>query len=83
MDKVSIVKDAIDYVLELQQEERRMMAEVAELEKSSSPSSSSVSRIAEDVSRHLTLSKGCRKRRRSSIFALGSPGKPFIELTEV
>ncbi|CAA7408248.1 unnamed protein product [Spirodela intermedia] len=32
MDKASIVKDAIDYIVELQEEERRLLTEISELE---------------------------------------------------
>ena len=32
MDKVSIVKDAIDYIAELQEQERRLLTEISALE---------------------------------------------------
>ncbi|XP_078443869.1 transcription factor bHLH35-like [Wolffia australiana] len=35
MDKISIVKDAIDYIVDLQEQERKLIAEISDLEKES------------------------------------------------
>lgn len=78
MDKASIVKDAIDYIQELQKEERRMMAEVAMLEEKSP----CVSEISQD-DECLAFEKRRGKRCRSSVLAPGSLSKPCIQVMEV
>ena len=81
MDKVSIVKDAIDYIQELQKEVKRMTEEVAELE-SAKEEKSSVSEITLDD--HQVLGSKRRKMTsEGSFLATSSLGKPCIQVTEV
>ncbi|ONK69544.1 uncharacterized protein A4U43_C05F24090 [Asparagus officinalis] len=81
MDKASIIKDAIDYVQELQEEERRLMTEVTELE-SAKKEKSNVSDITQ--ADYLVVGERRKKRiSRTSLLAPGSPGTPWLEVMEL
>ena len=81
MDKTSIVMDAINYIQELQQEEKRMTAAVAE-QQSATEEKSSVSEITQDV--HQVLGNKRRKKRSgSSILAPSSLAKSCVPVKEV
>nr|WNV26548.1 anthocyanin biosynthesis-related HLH transcription factor [Lilium hybrid division I] len=71
MDKASIVKDAIMYIEELQEQERRMLAEISEIE-----SNKGVTKQCESV-----LTTGSKKRRLRR--APSSPPTPSIEVIEL
>nr|WEJ67765.1 bHLH35 [Lilium brownii var. viridulum] len=77
MDKASIIKDAIIYIEELQEQERRMLADISEIEsnKAASPLIS-VTKQCESVL--ITGSKKRRLRRSPS-----SPPTPSIEVIEL
>ena len=81
MDKASILKDAINYIQELQLEEKRITAEVAELE-AAKEEKSSVSETTQDE--HQVLSNKRRKKSSgSSLLSASSLGKPCVQVTEV
>lgn len=83
MDKASIIKDAIDYIQELQEQESRMVAELSQLE-IGKEERTDVSGITQDE--HLVLGGGMKKRASSSSSSLlppGSPEMPSIEVIEL
>ncbi|KAJ6806698.1 transcription factor bHLH35-like [Iris pallida] len=83
MDKASIIKDAIGYIQELQEQERRMLAEITELELRSQDTSP-MSEITQDD--YLVLNNGKRMKRTtssSSISSAGPPDKLSIEVMEL
>nr|QOJ43664.1 bHLH transcription factor [Dracaena cambodiana] len=80
MDKASVIKDAIDYIQELQEEERRMMAELVELK---DKPSSCVSGVTQDDDEHPFRNKRRGKRSRGSRSSLESPSKASMETMEL
>ena len=80
MDKASIVRDAIGYVQELKEEERRLIAEVAELERAKGEKLNASEFTQDD---NLALNRRRNKRSRTSLLGHGSPSKPSIEVMEV
>ncbi|KAG1364498.1 putative Ubiquitin-conjugating enzyme E2 22 [Cocos nucifera] len=79
MDKASIIKDAIDYIQELQEQERRMQAEISELESGKEEKAPIVDTERDDV--NFTQRKK-KKSSRGSPLAPGSPSSASIELMD-
>ncbi|WOL08550.1 transcription factor bHLH35 [Canna indica] len=79
MDKASIIKDAIEYIQQLQEQERMMQAEISELESLREDKASS---FIDDLEYEDDLHFMQRKKRRSS-FSPGSPSSPPIEILEL
>lgn len=80
MDKASIIKDAIDYIQELQEQERRMQAEVSELESWKEEKAAIGDTERDDV--NFTQ----RKKKRPSRGSPSAPGfssSPSIEVMDV
>lgn len=78
MNKASIIKDAIDYIIQLQDEERQTKAEISELESKLKQESTSV----DDLSRLENLHFSQRKKKRTAS-APSSPRSPPIQVVEV
>lgn len=78
MNKASIIKDAIDYIVQLQDEERQMEAEISELESKLKRDITSVDDDAQYENLHLMQ----RKKRRTAS-ALVSPNSTPIQVVEV
>lgn len=82
MDKASIIKDAIDYIQVLQEQESRMVAELSQLDIIKEEKTAISVTTEED-----RLVLGSRKKTSvassSSQLPPGSPGKPSIEVMEV
>lgn len=83
MDKASIIKDAIDYIQELQEQERRMLEEISELE-SAKEDRVSIGDTKRDDVQHFTQRRKKKKRTSpASPLATGSPNLRSIEVMEV
>nr|XP_029122146.1 transcription factor bHLH35 isoform X2 [Elaeis guineensis] len=80
MDKASIIKDAIDYIQELQEQERRMQAEISELETVKEEQAPIGDTERDDV--NFTQRKKKRSSRGSPL-APGSPSSASIELMDL
>lgn len=78
MNKASIIKDAIDYIIQLQDEERQTKAEISELESKLKQESTSV----DDLSRLENLHFSQRKKKRTAS-APSSPRSPPIQVVEL
>ncbi|KAG6535729.1 hypothetical protein ZIOFF_000752 [Zingiber officinale] len=78
MNKASIIKDAIDYIVQLQEEERQMEAEISELESKLKQELTSV----DDVAQYDNLRLVHRKKKRTAS-ALVSPNSPPIQVVDV
>ncbi|XP_074568914.1 transcription factor bHLH35-like [Curcuma longa] len=78
MNKASIIKDAIDYIVQLQEEERQMEAEISELESKLKQELTS----ADDVAQHENLRLMQRKKKRTAS-ALVLPNSPPIQVVEL
>lgn len=72
MDKASIVKDAIDYIQELQEQERRLLEDISHLQSTADKNESFVGGADE-----FGLSRG-RKRMKSA-----APTSPPVEIVDV
>nr|XP_019707787.2 transcription factor bHLH35-like [Elaeis guineensis] len=81
LDKASIIKDAIDYIEELQEQERRLLSEISDLELSNA-----FHKIINDIEQDDVYGTQ-RKRKRTSwspaLSSLGSPFMPSIEVLEL
>ncbi|XP_008811438.2 transcription factor bHLH35 isoform X1 [Phoenix dactylifera] len=80
MDKASIIKDAIDYIQELQEQERKMQAEMPALELGKEEKSPIGETERDDV--NFTQRKKKRSSRGSPL-APGSPSLPSIEVMDL
>ncbi|XP_042410872.1 transcription factor bHLH35-like [Zingiber officinale] len=78
MNKASIIKDAIDYIVQLQEEERQMEAEISELESKLKQELTSV----DDVAQYDNLRLVHRKKKRTAS-ALVSPNSPPIQVVDL
>nr|QDL88405.1 transcription factor bHLH35 isoform X4 [Cymbidium ensifolium] len=79
MDKASIVKDAIEYIQQLQREEKRLLAEVGEMEPAGHRGGKSSSSINEDIARETEMVSSRKKRKMSP----SSPDGQSIEAVEL
>lgn len=81
MDKASIIKDAISYIQELQEEEKKLQAEVLELESvnESKPSASDES----DIDHLMRFSPPKKKKAMSTSSLPLYANSSMIELVEV
>lgn len=82
MDKASIIKDAIDYIQELHEQERRIQAEISELESGKSKKSPPPGYDFEQESPVL-VSKPKKKRTQHCYDSSGSRVPSPIEVLEV
>ena len=70
MDKASIIKDAIDYIQELHDQERRIQAEISDLETRKLKKSSSGYEFEQEIS--VSVSKSKKKRTQHCYVSTGS-----------
>ncbi|WOL08549.1 transcription factor bHLH35 [Canna indica] len=84
MDKASIIKDAIDYIQQLQEQERMMQAEICELESHREEKVSSFIGDFDEYDDDLQFMQRRKKKRISrSTSAPGSPSSTPIEVVEL
>ncbi|KAG6491760.1 hypothetical protein ZIOFF_046698 [Zingiber officinale] len=77
MNKASIIKDAIDYIIQLQDEERQMKADISELE---SKLKQELASVDDDLAHLENLHFSQRKKKRTAS-APSSPSSTPIQLT--
>lgn len=80
MDKASIIKDAIDYIQDLHEQERRIQAEISELESGKSKKSPPGYEFEQEIP--VLVSKSKKKRTQHCYDSGGSRVSP-IEVLEV
>ncbi|XP_064987218.1 transcription factor bHLH35-like isoform X3 [Musa acuminata AAA Group] len=80
MDKASIIKDAIDYIKQLQEQEKVMLAEISELESLKEEKVSSIGDLEFD---DLYFMQRKKKRTAQGSSSAGSPSSPPIEVQEL
>ncbi|CAD5186228.1 unnamed protein product [Musa acuminata subsp. malaccensis] len=80
MDKASIIKDAIDYIKQLQEQEKVMLAEISELESLKEEKVSSIGDLEFD---DLYFMQRKKKRTSQGSSSAGSPSSPPIEVQEL
>ena len=78
MDKASIIKDAIDYIQELHDQETRIQAEIMELE-----SGKLKKNPGYEYEQELPVLLRSKKTKLDNIFDYGGSGSPPIEVLEV
>ena len=80
MDKASIIKDAIDYIQELHEQERRIQEEISDLETRKLKKRSSGYEFEQEIS--VSVSKSKKKRTQHCYVSTGSRVSP-IKVLEV
>ncbi|CAL9101327.1 unnamed protein product, partial [Musa textilis] len=81
MDKASIIKDAIDYIKQLQEQEKVMLAEISELDSLKEEKVSSIGDLDFDDLHFMQRKK--KRTAQGSSSSAGSPSSPPIEVLEV
>ena len=81
MDKASIIKDAIDYIQELHNQERRIQAEIMDLE--SGKSKKSVLCSSPDFEQEFPVMLRSKKKKIDPLSDSGGPRTSSIEVLEV
>jgi len=80
MDKASIVRDAIAYIEQLQEEERRVLAEISALESSGTATAATVKFKAQDAAGSYLWP---RKRTRTAPGGSSIDASPPLQILEV
>ncbi|URE43187.1 hypothetical protein MUK42_25370 [Musa troglodytarum] len=81
MDKASIIKDAIDYIKQLQEQEKVMLAEISELDSLKEEKVSSIGDLDFDDLHFMQRKK--KRTAQGSSSSAGSPSSPPIEVLEL
>ncbi|XP_052198502.1 transcription factor bHLH35-like isoform X2 [Diospyros lotus] len=83
MDKASIIKDAIDYIQELHEQEKRILAEISDLESRKAKKNAAAAADIEYDEEMAAMGRPKKKRSDQSLNSAGAARSPPIEDLEI